>query len=1011
MHDKQRASKRWTKRTLDLQLKSMVTRREILLVAAYGLVPDRFEQSRLVCQKACLATGTRCCLSRWIPRPCALRENPCCSSCTHVQAELSLLCVSGLCILRLVPFSEVHLCTSHLHPGQSGHCQRRVTVPSVTLVSAPSSVRLLHPLRGCSVGEAKCPGPDEPVTPMRVRRRVKVKSPRPMSAPPTPVSVAPTVLDSQASSVHDQSSSCPAAELRRMLRLSLKRANNKDCLLSCAMIYSKATWRWQIRSQPPLSGTECCHPHEALEGFLRTHGEKLDPESQETARAHIATLARLSRLYTDLMEKSVAKTITPVAHPTGMLPASAIPDSQPLSWVQIENLQRANIPTIRHVPRTCCSMFIALCRDLLTAPTFESEVPSTAALLPVLPKLVFPSLACAEVGQPCAPKARQRACLERLQHARHGQWQTLYALSMSCQAPSRETNSYVTDDDLDSASDLPPSMAEEVLKRMKRGASVKAWNITHSAGLAPRTEETLADTARKLCPTGSSNAGLPAFADTSFWVPAEDDILQVTGKLRPGRALDSGGWAHEAWQLMSQSCLVRPLLCNWLQQVSLLQATHPLMSVLSVQRLVTLCKKDGGVRPLLIGMLPLKVLHGAVACSVRKDVSGWMENVQFGIGTPNGAAMFVASLLSHQLSPEPVSYLRIDVHNAFGRLPRHLLFRVMCERCPQAVTTWLPFLHRTLAADLIVPGFHLDGSPLRVSEGVPQGDPLSALLFSSYMAHTLSTAPLPSGTNTKLRAYVDDVVISAPSVELEEDFEAILSHLSNAGLTPNRSKTLLWSTTCLDQDIFPGLSQFEQAEHGMIVCGHTLCDSMQPEDFPLGSPAFVAQWCADKIEVERIEINRILALAKHVASDLGAQCAWNIFKALYPARVLHLLRALPHEHSQELVEALSDLALHFLKQFLQFQDLDAARISVACLPARVGGLSFPAFQPLALASRIASLSALLAVPSPPPIVSVWRDAELPVLLDKLQPSVQCSLRDMLGDLQPLPAGGLSGTSD
>ena len=312
-----------------------------------------------------------------------------------------------------------------------------------------------------------------------------------------------------------------------------------------------------------------------------------------------------------------------------------------------------------------------------------------------------------------------------------------------------------------------------------------------------------------------------------------------------------------------------------------------------------------------------------------------------------------------------------------------------------------PFSSGHLQLSCQSPSFFLDGSCLRVCEGVPQGDPLSALLFSSYMAHTLRTVPLPVGTNTRLRAYVDDVVICSPSVELEEDFELVFSHLLGAGLTPNRAKTLLWSTTELDVDIFPGLSQFEQASDGMIVCGHTLTDSMQPEDFPLGSPEFVAQWCMSKIDLERQELSRILALARH-PTEISAQCAWHIFKALYPARVLHLLRAMPHEHAIPFVESLADMMTWFLKEFLQFQDIDAPRIRVACLPARVGGLSFPDIQPLALASRIASLSALLALPSPPCIVAMWRDHELPMLLDKLQPSVKCNLKDMVGSLQPLP---------
>ena len=123
----------------------------------------------------------------------------------------------------------------------------------------------------------------------------------------------------------------PSSELRKLLRLSLHRHTGKACLLSCAMIYSKSTWRWQIRSQPPVSGTECCYPHEALEGFLRTHADRLDPESQEMARAHVATLAQHRDAYADLMAKSVARSVSSTVPQLGTLPASAIPDSQPLT--------------------------------------------------------------------------------------------------------------------------------------------------------------------------------------------------------------------------------------------------------------------------------------------------------------------------------------------------------------------------------------------------------------------------------------------------------------------------------------------------------------------------------------------------------------------------------------------------------------------------------------------------------------------------------------------------------
>ena len=158
----------------------------------------------------------------------------------------------------------------------------------------------------------------------------------------------------------------------------------------------------------------------------------------------------------------------------------------------------------------------------------------------------------------------------------------------------------------------------------------------------------------------------------------------------------------------------------------------------------------------------------------------------------------------------------------------------------------------------------------------------------------------------------------------------------------------------------------------MVVCGHTLTDSMQPEDFPLGSPAFVASRCAAKIAFERHEVSRIVALAQQSQRDCSVQCAWHIFRAMYPTRILHLLHFLPHECSFDLVESLDGIFVSFLRDFIAFQDLDASRTRVACLPARVGGFQFVSVQPLALASRLASLSALLVVPSPPSTVELWR---------------------------------------
>ena len=60
--------------------------------------------------------------------------------------------------------------------------------------------------------------------------------------------------------------------------------------------------------------------------------------------------------------------------------------------------------------------------------------------------------------------------------------------------------------------------------------------------------------------------------------------------------------------------------------------------------------------------------------------------------------LMMLSLSQEKASAEigDLIYLHIDVRIAFGRLPYHLLFDVMCQICSHDSTTWLPFLHRAL---------------------------------------------------------------------------------------------------------------------------------------------------------------------------------------------------------------------------------------------------------------------------------------------------------------------------
>ena len=190
------------------------------------------------------------------------------------------------------------------------------------------------------------------------------------------------------------------------------------------------------------------------------------------------------------------------------------------------------------------------------------------------------------------------------------------------------------DDSPDEDSPLPAALAEQILTRIKRGATVRAWSLSRSSGLAEPSLQNSALALKKLAPKSlESCTVLPPCVDLAGWHPTVEDLTRAIDHLKPGRAMDSGGWSHELWQSLCQSCVLRPRIVAWLQQAALLLPAQPLRICLLHQRPVLLCKTGGGIRPILIGCVPFKAVHAAVTATMRRDLAQFLEGAQFGVGT------------------------------------------------------------------------------------------------------------------------------------------------------------------------------------------------------------------------------------------------------------------------------------------------------------------------------------------------------------------------------------------
>ena len=143
----------------------------------------------------------------------------------------------------------------------------------------------------------------------------------------------------------------------------------------------------------------------------------------------------------------------------------------------------------------------------------------------------------------------------------------------------------------------------------------------------------------------------------------------------------------------------------------------------------------------------------------------------------------------------------IDIHNAFGSVNRELLFKILAS-----FGLLYEYNFVRVVKSLYIDYFQLydDGYFIRAIPelvGVKQGDPLSALMFSFYLAPAMfEVAKLYKGFKVAnqyelgIAAYADDILLFAPSVpDMVTQLDSLVSALKDLGLEINLQNSALLS--------------------------------------------------------------------------------------------------------------------------------------------------------------------------------------------------------------------------
>jgi len=274
-------------------------------------------------------------------------------------------------------------------------------------------------------------------------------------------------------------------------------------------------------------------------------------------------------------------------------------------------------------------------------------------------------------------------------------------------------------------------------------------------------------------------------------------------------------------------------------------------------------KKDGGLRPIAVGLTLRRLISKLAASAVMTPCAQLLAPHQLGVGARGGAEALVHATRHYLYSKaEDKAFIKLDFKNAFNSVRRDRVWEAVSSSCPG-------LLAYVLAAYGAPSFLWMGDTTLHSEEGVQQGDPLGPLLFC------LAVQPLLDKCKCEYKTgYLDDLGMGDSVPRLLEEIHSLESGALLLGLTLNHSKC---EVVGLSQS---GLSLWQASG---LKFGVVTGEAASFLGSPLGSKG-----------LDEALLSKHLALkeASSRLGRLGAHEAFYLLKASFGVpRLLYLLRS------------------------------------------------------------------------------------------------------------------------
>ena len=361
-------------------------------------------------------------------------------------------------------------------------------------------------------------------------------------------------------------------------------------------------------------------------------------------------------------------------------------------------------------------------------------------------------------------------------------------------------------------------------------------------------------------------------------------------------------------------------------------------------------------RPIAIGELFYRLAGVIVARRVTHDAAAILSPHQYGVGVSSGAES-IAHSLQHSLTDKRTRHalLKADISNAFNSCDRARVLRELYQHPSLSAMFRIADFGYAVPSQLLMQ--QCEGRHLLSSNGVRQGDPLSAILFCLYIREVL--AEVSTRAKVEVVGFFDDINVSGEPEEVMKALAALQTLLPDVGLDFNMAKShfvyLHDDDAPLRRSVRTALAEhdIEVRTDWVEVVGAVI--GRDEDAIRAGVQATFAADAGTAAFFERVQLD-----------DLSAQSAMLVLRQCAVPKMGYALRCLPPPCVAEQATAFDLLVIGAAQSKLRLHDDEAGRRPTAQLlraPLRYGGFGLTSALRTSPAAYLGSMAAVKAAPA------------------------------------------------